>query len=102
MLFWPILALRTCLVSFADARGTRHGVEVQAESLFEAAVLALQILKKDGWTEPIGSATRLDAEVREPVTKHTVTVLAVERWLSGASPSPNERVKKDRLRAMLR
>ena len=44
--------LRICAVSFADVRGIRHTVEVQAESLFEAAILeqrhpALEFLHAD-------------------------------------------------------
>jgi len=95
------MPLRTCTVTFTDVRGIRHGVDVQAESLFEAAVLALQILRKDGWVEQIGPSTKLEVEVREPCTKHTVTMLQVQRWLDGAAPGPNERVKKDRLKGML-
>jgi hypothetical protein len=54
-------------------------------------VLGLQILKKDGRiTEPIGPSTRLDVEIREPVTKHTLTLLQIERWLHGAG-SPTSR-----------
>lgn len=96
------MSLRTCLVSFTDNRGVKHGVEVQAESLFEAAVLAIQILRKEGWTDPIGVSTRIEVEVREPVTRHTLTLLQVERWLNGASTSPNERIKKDRLKGLLK
>jgi hypothetical protein len=45
---------------------------VAAESLFEAAALAIQILRRDGWvTDAIGAGTRLEVEVREPATKHT-------------------------------
>jgi hypothetical protein len=47
------VALRTCSVTVADSRGIRHAAEVQAETLFEAAVLGLQILKKDGWIADI-------------------------------------------------
>jgi hypothetical protein len=75
---------------------------VTAESLFEAAILGLQILQHDGWAEPIGPATKLEVEIREPVTRHTVTMLQVQRWLDGATGSPNERVRKDRLKAMFR
>lgn len=81
----------------------RHRPKVAAESLFEAAALAIQILRRDGWvTDAIGAGTRLEVEVREPATKHTVTLLQIERWLDGATPSPNERVRKDRLRALLK
>ena len=37
------MPLRICAVSFADVRGIRHAVEVQAESLFEAAILGVRI-----------------------------------------------------------
>ena len=84
-----------------DARGVEHAIEVVADSLFEAAALGLQILKKDGWTEPIGASTRIEVEVREPVTRHVVTRMQIQRWLDGATQSPNERVKKDRLKRLL-
>lgn len=95
------MPLRTCSVSIFDGRGVEHAVEVVADSLFEAAALGLQILKKDGWTEPIGASTRIQVEVREPVTKHVVTLMQIQRWLDGATQSPNERVKKDRLKQLL-
>lgn len=33
---------KTCTVSFRDSAGVRHSVEVGAETLYEAAVLALR------------------------------------------------------------
>ena len=56
--------IRVCSVSFTDHRGVRHSVEVQAESLFEAAVLAIQIFRQDPWLERVGPATVLDVEAR--------------------------------------
>jgi hypothetical protein len=94
--------LRTCLVSILDSRNIRHGVEVQAESVFEAAVLGIQILKKSDWTDPIGGGTRIEIEVREPVTRHTLTMMQLERWLQGAVTNPSDKVKKERLKAMMR
>ena len=44
--------IRICAVSFADVRGIRHTVEVQAESLFEAAILGVRTFKGDPWIEP--------------------------------------------------
>ena len=97
------MSLRTCAVTFTDSRGVKHTAEVAAESLFEAAVLGMQILKRDGWIqETFGAATKIEIEVRDPATKHSVTLQQIERWLSGATISPNERVKKDRLKAMLK
>jgi hypothetical protein len=95
------MGVRTCSVTASDARGIRHTVEVTAESLFEAAALALTAFRNDGWTDPIGPATKLDVEIRQPVVRHSVSVLQIERWIQGATSSPNERVKKDRLARLL-
>jgi len=48
------VTLRICAVSFADVRGIRHTVEVQAESLFEAAILGVRTFRGDPWIEHVG------------------------------------------------
>jgi len=89
-------------VTISDPRGIRHSVEVTAEPLFEAGVIALSTLKKAGWVEDApGPGTRLEIEVREPSVKHTVTVLQLQRWASGAARSPEEKMRRDRMRALL-
>ena len=95
------MPIRICAVSFADVRGIRHTVEVQAESLFEAAILGVRTFRGDPWIEQVGPATVLDIEVREPAAKHAITMMQVERWLEGASTSPNEGVKKAKLKDLL-
>ena len=93
--------MRSCTVTLIDLRGIRHVAEVQADSLFEAAVLALQAFKRSGWADGIGPATRLEVEVRLPATRHVVSVGQIRRWTLGATDSPAERLKRDRLRALL-
>src|SRR5689334_6247098 len=95
------MAVRQCEVSYKDHLGVRHGVEVQAESLSEAVIMAVAVFRKDPWLERIGPATVLDIEVREPATKHAISLQTVERWLDGATSSPNEAVKKARLKMMM-
>ena len=95
------MPLRTCAVSFLDIRGIRHVAEVSAGSLYEAAVLGIKALRADEWTEHLGPATVLEIEVREPTTKHVLSVQQVERWLDGATTSPNEAVKKAKLKSLL-
>jgi hypothetical protein len=56
-------------VSLTDPKGVRHAVDVTAESLHEAAAMALVVYKQNGWTDPVGSAARLEVEVREPAVK---------------------------------
>ncbi len=92
---------RACRVSITDIQGGRHSTEVLAGSLFEAAVLGLSVLKKEGWCGDFGPATRLEVTVREPEVKHEVTVLQLQRWLDGASVSPAEQVKKLKLKQLI-
>src|SRR5687768_11148082 len=95
------MPVKQCLVSFRDSRNIIHTVEVSAETLFEAAVLGLNLLKQDGFIEdPIGGSTRLEVEVRHPGTKHTVSLIQLQRWLQGACVSPADRVKKERLKGL--
>jgi hypothetical protein len=96
----PVVALRVCAVSFIGPSGIRHSVEVEAESLYEAAVLAVQRFRQDIWGEAVGSGTTLAVEIREPATKHSLTLQQVERWL--ASPgTPYEASKKAKLKLIL-
>jgi hypothetical protein len=93
--------VRRCSVSFVDVRGIRHSADVEAESLFEAAVLGIRKLNDDTWIEKIGPATVLDVEIREPGTKHSISLQQVERWLAGATTNPSEATKKAKLKMML-
>jgi hypothetical protein len=76
----------------------RHSVEVEAGSLFEAAVLAMRTFKEHD-CEP-GLMSNLDVEIRTSVI-HTVTPKKVRQWLEGGARSPKDAVLKERLRAML-
>lgn len=90
--------MASCGVSFVDAEGIRHTVEVEAESLFEAAVLAMRTFKQHH-CEP-GLITKLEVEIRSSVT-HTVTPKRIHEWLQGGARSPKEAVMKERLRDLL-
>jgi hypothetical protein len=96
------MALRTCLVSFRDPRGSTHTAEVSATSLYEAVVLGYHELKRTGLIEDIpGPATPLDVEVREPVVRHRVTRLQVQRWLDERTTNPSMQARKHQLRELL-
>ena len=101
VLCWRAVALRPCIVSFKDMRGIRHATEVEAESLFEAAVLGIRRLNEDPWLEKVGPATVLEVEVRNPGTTHAISLQQVERWLAGATTNPSEASKKVKLKMLL-
>ena len=87
-----------CIVSYVDSEGLKHTVEVEAESLYEAAVLALKVFKQHR-CEP-GPLNTLEVEIQTSI-KHTVTPKKLHSWLNGGARTPKEAADKKRLRAML-
>jgi len=92
---------KTCLVSFTGTSGVRHSVEVVADTLYEAAALGLKLLRQGDWTDVVGTGTRLEVEVREPATRHTVTVQQIQRWCDGVAVSPDELLRRARVKELL-
>jgi hypothetical protein len=96
------MAPRTCRVSLEDPNGVEHAVEALADSLYEAATLGLSLLTKNAWIgQKPGPLTRLRVEVREPAVEHSLTVQQLRRWADRTPVSPAERIKKEKLKALL-
>ncbi len=95
------MSVRLCTVSLTDPSGIRHTVEVQAESLYEAAALGLAALKREAWVEGPRRAATLEISVFGPVVKHAISVDRVLAWLDGVTTSPSELLKKQRLKSLL-
>src|ERR1022692_3490878 len=73
---------RTCVVSFVDSTGIRHSIEVVAESLYEAAALAVREFRSHPWVDGVepGAVTPLRISVKPPATTHEVSIKQLERW----------------------
>lgn len=94
--------VQTCTVTFRDLEGTSHSVDVVAETLYEAAGLALQAFRQARFIDPDpGSATRLEVEVRSPAVRHTVTVNQLRKWATSGSSDPRDGIRKKRLAEVL-
>jgi len=89
------------LYPVTDVSGIGHGVDVEAETLYEAAVVGTCRLNADPWLEKVSPATVLQIEVREPSSRHAISLQQVGRWLSGAATNPNEASRKAKLKMML-
>ena len=100
MLFCAV-AVRACIVSFAGERGVQHQVEVTAETLYEAAALALSIFRTSEWADRIGPGTELHVTVKNPETTHRVTLDQIRRWCEGIAVSPNEVLKRQRVKTLI-
>lgn len=96
-----VVALRTCTVSFVGPTGVRHSVDVTAESLYEAAALAVATFRKSAWVDTVAPGTELDIQVREPATSHRITVRQIQRWCDGIAISPDDTLRKRRLKQLL-
>jgi len=92
---------KTCRVSFKDFAGIRHSAEVEAQSMYEAAVLGLKALKRSEWIDAIGPGTRIDIEVLEPPVSHFLMYAQLQTWLDGGARSPAEAMIKKKLKALL-
>ncbi|HEX2460746.1 MAG TPA: hypothetical protein VHJ58_11415 [Vicinamibacterales bacterium] len=92
------MAVRTCVVAFNSPSGIAHSVEVNAETLSEAAALGLARLKRDGWIEGLGPATKLEIQVRETAGNHVLSVQRLQRWINGTTSSPAETLRREKLK----
>src|SRR5262249_61535111 len=93
---------RQCRVSFPDSEGITHCAEMTAETLYEAAVLALAEFERCGFTDAhTGPATRLTIAVLAPSTSHEISVGRVRAWLDSNGRSPAQQALKTRLREVL-
>ena len=88
-------------MGFVGPTGVRHAVEVTAESLYEAAVLGLNVLRQSEWADQIAPGTPIEVHARAPATIHVVTIVQLRRWVDGVAVSPNETLKKQKLKALL-
>src|SRR6478735_7169022 len=95
------MPLRACNVNFKSATGIIHGVDVEAETLYEAAGLGLARLKKDAWIEGLGPGSRLQIEVREASTTHSLTVSKLHQWIDSVTKSPAEVLRRARVKQLL-
>ena len=95
------MATKTCNVSFTGPSGVCHSVEVSADSLYEAAIVGFSLLKQDGWVDPVARGTRFEIQVRHPATTHSISLAQLRRWVEGIAVSPDETLKKRKLKALL-
>ena len=92
----------TCRVSFKDSADLTHTVTVSADSLFEAAALAIAQFKRSGWAfGNIDTATRLIVAVDPPATAHELSIAKLQGWLDSNGKTPREQAKKVTLRQLL-
>ena len=90
--------MKLCVVSFIDLGGIRHSVEVQADSMYDAAAAALESFHEHDCSPARSSV--LEVQVRSAVT-HTLSVKRLEDWANRGGASPRDAILKRRIKAAL-
>ena len=90
--------MKLCIVSFVDFAGVRHSVEVQADSMYEAAAAALESFHAHDCSP--GRGSELEVQVRSAVT-HTLGVKKLEDWANHGGASPRDAILKRRIKDAL-
>ena len=92
-----------CRVSYLDSRNIEHAVDVTADSLFEAAAVAIRAFREGALVEELPVAgTELRIAVFPLPVEHRVRLKRVEQWAqTGTVKSPVEMLRRERVRELL-
>ena len=96
------LGVKQCRVSFRDADGIEHAVEVEARTLYEAVGLAIDRFCRCEHVkyEPKG-LHEFTVEPREPGSQHRLTRNTFDAWLRRPAGSPADMALKTKLKEIL-
>lgn len=92
--------VRVCVVKLVDGHGVEHRVKVQAESVYEAALLGLNRLQRVGWESDGSQIGHVMVEVWEEPTQHYVDVKKLLSWLKTPGKFPPQEQRKAKLRKL--
>ena len=89
-------------MSFVDAEGVEHAVELDARTLYEAVGLAINRFRRCEHVQydPKG-LHEFTVESREPGTEHRLTRNMFDAWLRRPGGSPADVARKSRLKELL-
>lgn len=95
------MAVRTCRVTYRDAQGIEHTVQVTAQSLFEAVAQALRVFREHDWSDDPGGSASVVVTTKPAEVEHRVRIRDFQNWLESAPKGPAEMELKRRLRNIL-
>jgi hypothetical protein len=96
------MTARRCAVRFIDENGIEHSAEVIAESVYEAAALALKSFHADPFIhDKPHERTALKVCVIAPCAEHALRVEQLQQWVEKTSRSPAEKLLRSRIRSLL-
>ncbi len=92
-----------CRVSFTDSEGVLHGIDVDAESLYEAVAIAVAQFRDDDVSPSTpGPMTEFTVAVYRNPVEHRIRLQQVMRWAENTTKEgPAGIVKRERVRQLL-
>ena len=92
-----------CRVSFTDSEGVLHGVDVDAESLYEAVAVAVASLREDDVSPSNpGPMTEFTVAVYRNPVEHKIRLAQVLKWSEPTTKEgPAGIMKRQRVRQLL-
>jgi hypothetical protein len=98
------MGVSRCRVSFTDAEGILHGIDVEAESLYEAVAIAVAQLREDELSPASpGPMTEFTVAVYRPPAEHKLRLGQVAKWCEDTTKEgPVGIVKRQRVKTLLR
>jgi hypothetical protein len=90
-------------VSFTDPEGVLHGVDVDADSLYEAVAIAVAQFRDDDVNQEMpGPTTEFTVAVYRNPVKHKIRLQQVTKWAEhNTREGPAGVTKRQRVRALL-
>ena len=97
------MAVRSCKVTYLDAGGIEHAVQVSAQTLYEAIAQALRVFRDQPWCDSDlrQSAASVLVKIAPLQIEHRVKISDFEAWLASPGKSPAAAIFKSRLRAIV-
>jgi hypothetical protein len=92
-----------CRVSFTDSEGVLHGIDVDAESLYEAVAIAVAQFRDDDISPTLpGPMTEFTVAVYRNPTEHRIRLSQVSKWAEHTTKGgPAGTTKRQRVRTLL-
>ena len=92
-----------CRVSFSDSEGVLHGIDVEAESLYEAVAVAVAQFREDELNRTIpGPLTEFTVLVYRNPTEQKIRLSQVTKWAEHTTKDgPAGVTKRQKIRQLL-
>src|SRR4051812_35664945 len=96
------MPVKTCVVTFVGPDDVEHRTEVQAESVYEAAAMALSQFREDHWSAEASHLTGLlKMVIKQPEVEHRVLLEKFYKFVEQNGGTLRQRTLRDKVKRIL-